>query len=459
LPPAGSKRLTEIIPFRGLRYNQQLVPDLSAVVSPPYDIIGPRAQLHFHEKHPDNAIHLDFGLAFPGDGDSENRYTRAAALLQQWLAGDILRPEPRPAIYFLREEYQTPGGAQAVREGFICAVRLADFSEGRILPHEQTAPGPKEDRLRLIEATEANLSPIFLLYSDPENAVARQAAESGGTPALSLTDEAGTRHTLWVLDEPEEAEALSDALSRGTLLIADGHHRYETMLAYRDQRRAAEAGSDRSGSEHPGGSRPYDFTMAYLANMDSDSRSVLPIHRFVSRLSAATVGGVAELLGEHFEVLDVPGAGQARQQQMIEMMAAHGRERNAFGMYLPASDDFRVLAARRPRPLLAADDDPHSAAYRSLDVTELDRIILAGALGIRPGGANADARIRFVERTEAAFRQIDAGEAGAQIAIFVNPTSMEEIRDVAEAGEKMPRKSTYFYPKPLTGLVFRSLKF
>ncbi len=439
---------TEVFPFRGLRYNQTLVPDLSLVVCPPYDIISQPEQRRYHKKHPDNAIHLDFGLEFTTDNDTNNRYTRAAALLDEWLAEKILVPEPAPALYFLREEFKAPDGSPAVREGFIAAVRLSDFSEGKILPHEETAPGAKEDRLRLIEATQANLSPIFCLYSDPEDSLVRQAKRYAGDPEISIRDEAGTRHTLWTLVDPDQVDAISAALSRDSLLIADGHHRYETMLAYRDERRAR---------EHPDGDRPYDFTMVYLAGMDGDSRSVLPIHRFVSGLAKKTAGGALELLGADFDILDVPGTGEEQRRRMIGMMAETDAGRNAFGLFLAAENSCHVLVGRRPRPMLPAADE-HSEAYRSLDITVLDKLILSGALDIRPGGVNQGARVSFVERTEAALERINAGDKDLQIALFVNPTRMEEIKTVAAAGEKMPQKSTYFYPKPLTGLVFRSLK-
>ncbi len=433
-----------VIPFHGLRYNRDLGPDLSRIASPPYDIISPRQQLLYHQKHPNNAINLDFGLTFPGDNDGENRYTRAAGLLRKWLDEKILLPESVPAVYLLREEYQVPGGGAAVREGLIAAIRLSDFREGKILPHEETAAGPKQDRLRLIEATQANLSPIFCLYSDPADAIVRAAATGSGNPDAALIDEAGTRHSLWVLKDGA-ADAACRALSGKTLLIADGHHRYETMLAYRDRRRA---------QEHPGSERPYDFTMAYLTNMDNDSRWILPVHRFVSGLAAETLAGFKVSLGRNFEIKDVEGSGAGRQAKMVQMMARLDGERNAFGLYLADSGSYHVLVARRPRPLLP-ESDGRSAAFRSLDIAVLDNMILAGWLGIAPGGAGA--WVEYVERTDAAFKKINKKGDSFQIGLFVNPVSMTEIKAVAAAGEKMPPKSTYFYPKPLTGLVFRSL--
>jgi len=440
-------QLAEVIPFRGLRYNQELVPELSLVVSPPYDVISPRAQLRYHKKHPENAIHLDYGLVKPSDSKNNNRYTRAAATLKAWIDKKILIPEPKPALYFLREEYLAPDGSPAVREGFIAAIRLSDFSEGKIIPHEETAAAPKEDRLQLLKTTEANLSPIFCLYPDPENFIATRAAGLIGDPAIFLTDEAGTRHSVWVIDDPEETAALCDALSEKTFLIADGHHRYETMLAYRNARRAM---------ENTPGDQPYDFTMAYLTSMDADNRFILPIHRFISGIPEEDLKDAVSLLERDFLIQTVPGTGSQRQYNMAKMMDELNGKRNVLGMYLAGDDSYRILVARRPRPMISSKECRYSAAFRSLDVAVLDIIVLARVLDIRPGGSHQSAKVKFIERSEAAFKKINKGLHNTQIAFFVNPTTMEEIKAVAEAGEKMPQKSTYFYPKPLTGLVFRS---
>ncbi len=435
-----------VIPFRGLRYNRVLVPDLSKVISPPYDIISPRQQQLYHQKHPNNAIRLDYGLAFPGDSDEENRYTRAAALLKKWLAEKVLLPEGAPAVYQLREEYEAPGGSPAVREGLIAAIRLSPFGDGKILPHEKTSPGPKLDRLRLIEATEANLSPIFCLYSDPDDAIACLTAGAGASAEEELTDEAGTRHLLRVL-KGEQTETALRALSAKTLLIADGHHRYETMLAYRDARRAAEQSR---------GARPYDFTMAYLTNMDKDSRWILPVHRFVSGLAADAVSGFLESLAGEFEIRNMSGDEAGQRQKMLQLMAELGKKSNSFGLYLAGSGSYHVLSARRPRPLLP-EAGGRSTAYRSLDVAVLDELVLIRILGTTEEGPSPGARVDYVERTDAAFKKIDLRRGEFQLGLFVNQVGMTEIKAVAGAGEKMPSKSTYFYPKPLTGLVFRSL--
>lgn len=466
-----SLKLADVVPFRGLRYNREAVPDLSQAISPPYDIISPAGQKRYHEKSPFNAIRLDFGMELPGDSDTNNRYTRAAALLREWLSGGVLIPEDSPAFYLCREEFLLGDGSPATRDGFIALIRLSDFSEGVVLPHEETASGPKADRLRLMEATAANLSAIYCLYSDPGHSVIRELqAGAGGEPDARLTDDAGTVHSLWVVKDRERTAAVNAILAGKTLLIADGHHRYETALAYRDARREEEGRRGVSSGENSGGEpssgddasagRPHDFLMVYLSDMDNTGPAILPIHRFVSGLSGETAGNLPALLSENFEVTEVGGEGLARQQNMIAAMADADPARNVFGMYLPGAGRYYLLAGREPRPMVGSKENGRSAAYRSLDVAVLDHAILAETLRIRPGGVNEASRVRFVERTEKAFKEINSSTAADfDAAFFLNPTSMQEIKAVAEAGEKMPQKSTYFYPKPVTGLVFRSFNY
>ncbi|MBI5871124.1 MAG: DUF1015 domain-containing protein [Actinobacteria bacterium] len=439
--------MADVVPFRGLRYSPVAAPDLSLVISPPYDIISKADQLRYHEKSGLNAIHLDFGLEREDDNEQENRYTRAATSLTQWTADKSLVPDSEPAFYLCREEFLLGDGSTATRDGFIALIRLADFSEGIVLPHEETASGPKKDRLQLMQATEANLSAIFCLYTDPgQQVIGALSGSAAEEPSACVTDEAGTVHSLWVVDAPEATAAVNRLLADKTLLIADGHHRYETALAYRDQRRAEED-SDGDG--------PYDYMMVYLSDLENSSQSILPIHRFVSGLTAETIRDLLPSLENSFEVEELTGPADECAQKMIEAMNSARDDHNIFGMYLAGTSTFHLLTGRHPRPMISADENSKSAAYRSLDIAVLDQTILTGILGISPGAANESASVRFVERTEKALSELNSPEL--DVAFFVNPTSMEEIKAVAEAGEKMPQKSTYFYPKPVTGLVFRSL--
>ncbi|MHB1390173.1 MAG: DUF1015 domain-containing protein [Thermoleophilia bacterium] len=436
--------MAHVIPFRGLRYNQETIPDPAVVVSPPYDVITPSQQEEIINRHPQNAIRIDYGPRQPGDDESNNRYSRAAADLDRWLRQKTLLPETEPSFYYLKEEFTGPDGRPATREGFFAAVKLTEFSEGIILPHEETASGPKADRLHLMETTEANLSAIFCLYSDPElTVVGTLRAETNRQPDISLTDDTGTRHSLWVITGTP-ASQVTAALADKSLLIADGHHRYETALAYRNARRQ----KDNPGAEE----QPYDYLMVYLSHIEDSSQSILPIHRLVKGLSTQTMTDLPALLAEHFEIEELTGKMDDKARTMIDRQQAAGEERNAFGIYLPATGQYFLAITRLPRPVLDAGRHHYSEAWRSLEISVLDKLILADLLGISPGGINADARVTFVERTDKALKEAENHDA----AFFVNATSMAEIKAVAEAGEKMPQKSTYFHPKPLTGLVFRS---
>ncbi|MHB9112522.1 MAG: DUF1015 domain-containing protein [Thermoleophilia bacterium] len=439
--------MADVVPFRGLRYSPVAAPDLSLVISPPYDIISKADQLRYHEKHGLNAIHLDFGMEREGDDEKDNRYTRAATTYSKWQDDRTLIPDSEPAFYLCREEFLLGDGSTATREGFIALIRLADFSEGIVLPHEETASGPKQDRLQLMQATEANLSAIFCLYTDPGQQIIGALSEAAtDEPTARVTDEAGTVHSLWVVDDPEATAAVSHLLADKTLLIADGHHRYETALAYRDECRAVDG---------PGDDMPYDYLMVYLSDLENSSQSILPIHRFVSGLSANTERNLLSSLEKSFDVEELAGSADECWQKMLNAMSSARDDHNIFGMYLASAGTFHLLTGLQPRPMISAEDSGKSPAYRSLDIAVLDQTILTGILGISPGAANEAASVWFVERTEKAFSELST--PGLDVAFFVNPTSMEEIRTVAETGEKMPQKSTYFYPKPVTGLVFRSL--
>lgn len=441
--------LADVVPFRGLRFNPVAAPDLSLVISPPYDIISSAEQLRYHEKNDLNAIHLDFGIELEGDDKNKNRYTRAAATLKHWQNNEVLIPDPTPTLYFCREEFLLGDGSTATREGFIALIRLADFSEGIVLPHEETSSGPKQDRLQLMQTTEANLSAIYCLYDDPGHQIIAALTEAApGEPAARVTDEAGTVHSLWVVDDPETTAAVSRLFADKTLLIADGHHRYETALAYRDAHRDEAESSD---------DMPYDYLMIYLSDLGNTGQSILPIHRFVSGLTGETIRNLLPSLEKSFKIEELSGSANECQQKMISAMKSSPDDHNILGMYLAASGTYYLLTGSQPRPMISPESSSKSAAYRSLDIAVLDQAILKNTLGINPDGSNEGAGVRFVERTEEAFSQIST--PGLDVAFFVNPTSMEEIKAVAEAGEKMPQKSTYFYPKPVTGLVFRSFSF
>jgi uncharacterized protein (DUF1015 family) len=437
---------TKVKPFRGLRYNPEKITGLSDVVTPPYDVITPDVQRLYHEKSPFSSIRLELGIESEGDSEKDNRYTRSAALLEEWLNEGVLVPDEKPALYWCREEYRTPGGGNAVRDGFFAALELVEFSAGIVLPHEHTSPGPKADRLALMAETEANLSPIFCLYSDPDHEINTLVQERIAREAdASASDEAGTKHSLWVIDDAELIEAVGTFMAARTLMIADGHHRYETALAYRDQER------QREGNKAP---HLRDLMMVYLSNTDNPGMAIFPLHRLISGLSAETISNLVARLETSFSVEEI--SSEAGMEELQRRMAEHGRTHNSFGMHVAATNSYYLLVANQAKPMLAAGEEGLSPAYRCLDAAVLDRVILADLLDIRPGGINEAVDVRFVERAEMSPEEF--AQADHQVMILLNATTMDEVKAVSEAGEKMPKKSTYFYPKPVTGLVFRSFR-
>ena len=284
--------MAEILPFVGTRYTAREPSALASLISPPYDVISPSLQEELYAHDPHNLARVDFGKVLPGDDESENRYTRAARAWGEWEAGGVIAKDPREAFYVYEQEFDTPDGSRPRRRGFFAAVRLEDFAEGGIRAHEHTFAGPKADRLDLMRATGCNLSPIFCLYDDPEKRADEVVASVAANPIQIEFD--GVTHRLWVLDDGPAIEAVTQTLAGKTLFIADGHHRYETSLMYRDEMRRKTGKDD--------GRRPFDYTMMYLNNIHDEGLIVLPTHRVLNNEVCAGVeaDGVLRALSEFF---------------------------------------------------------------------------------------------------------------------------------------------------------------
>lgn len=279
--------MAEIIPFRGLRYNRQKAENMAALVTPPYDVIDTRAQDKYYDADPHNIIRLEYGKIYPSDGASDNRYTRAASDFLQWRQEKILVPESAPALYLHEHEFYFDG-EKRIRTGLICAVKLEPYESGVILPHEETIPKHKADRLALMQSCRANFSPIFGLYADREEKIekllrsstgsgGKENSEGTGAPELEFTDENGHRHRMWVITDPAVIRAVQDFMSGHRIIIADGHHRYETALAYRNERRQTE------NNPRP---QPYDYVMMTLVNLFDPGLVVLPTHRLIRNVES-----------------------------------------------------------------------------------------------------------------------------------------------------------------------------
>jgi len=439
-------------PFRAIRYDCDVVGDLSRVVSPPYDVIAPAEQLALLARHPANVVRLD--LPPEAGTDPDEKYREAARTFAQWRTAGILIKDPRPSVYVYEQAYRVPGSdVERVQRGFFARLRLEPYgTAGGILPHERTLSGPKEDRYRLLRATGANFSPVVGLYSDPTGRAAALIADAAErAPVVDITDDDATHHRLWAVPavsapdaEGSDTDAVRDpalelaALAgTGPITIADGHHRYETALRYRDERRMV-----RSADEDPA----FDYLLMLLVETSGQPLTVLPTHRVVRGLGDA---GVERLLANLGELFDVQPADPATIAAPFSVGAPGGQGR--FG--LVTRGVAVVLTARREafEPLLPAGGD----ALRRLDVTLLG-VALERLCGIDASAMAAGARLAYTKSATEAMHLVTGHVDGADTAFLLEPTPVADIAAVASQGDVMPQKSTYFYPKPASGLVINA---
>jgi uncharacterized protein (DUF1015 family) len=440
--------MAEIAPFRGQRYNQKKIPDLAQVVIPPYDVISPEEQKVFHERNPYNFIRLELGLPASEDSAQDNPHTRAAAFIRQWVDQGIFIRNPHPSIYYTELDFKDGSGASRTRKGFICALRLEDFASGRVLPHEKTFRAIKDERLALMLACNANLSPIFALYPDSDEKILHVLASGrSADPAIHFTDFFGLTHRVWPVTHGPILEQVHNLMVDKPIFIADGHHRYETALSYRNVFR------EREGAVNPNAS--YEYVMVYLTDMDEPGLTILPTHRLLRNLGAWDPGQFIEKAKSCFDVQrfdpengeglgwkDVIGAGGRRKETTIGFCC-----RGARFIY--------VLTAKREAvsSLLASKKTPD--LLKTLDVVILDQVLLRDILEVSEQFLANEHNIAFRHDFSEAFEEIKSGRYDA--GFFINHTRIEQVREIASAGLIMPHKSTYFYPKVTSGLVINPL--
>lgn len=433
--------MATIIPFKGVLYNPDLVDDVARVVAPPYDVIDGKLQHALHARHPNNVIRLELGMDLPDDGPTENRYTRAASSLGNWLGTGILKRDPEPAIYLHTIEFRvSPGEARRVLKGFLATVGLEEFGTGHIFPHEGTRSAAKMDRLKLLETCRANLSPIFALFSDPTGRVLQLLEKSVNTdqPRVDFLDDAGFRQRLWAVTDRAILGEVAHAMERTPLFIADGHHRYETALAYRHSRR------QQAGCPPHAGLQPFDAALMLCSSLEDPGLTVLPTHR-VLRTPAPALGAVKALLRETFEIEEFPvrdhGEAETR-RPFLETLRARGEGGPVFGLALRGCRAYLLLTLRPTHR-----DATGASARERLDVAILHSMVLSKLCVSEP----EEEAILYTQDENDALDLV--GRGAAEAALLLNPTKVSEVVAVAKSGERMPHKSTYFYPKPLTGLV------
>jgi uncharacterized protein (DUF1015 family) len=442
--------------FRGLRYDLGHVGSLSDVVTPPYDVISPEFQDELYKKHPANFIRLELNREEPGDNEQSNKYSRAAKFLRNWRNEGVMQIDPDPALYVYHQTFEA-AGQTFTRRGFMCRVKLERFGEGKIYPHEETHSGPKADRLLLTKATKANLSQIFGLYPDPNNEAQNllEAAVEGQTP-LTATDHLGGVHRLWPVTDVRTIGAVAAIMDAKPMFIADGHHRYETACNYRDELAAA-------GQLTP--THPANYVLTQCVSMNDPGLLVLPTHRLFRGVPAITSAELAAKLQGNFITRPV-GVGPEQATALWQEIASAGLQ-NKLAFYTAQDDTWTLaLATEAGIQQMAKLAAEHSADWQGLGVSILHRLVIENLLGLKDLP-----KPMYVHSVQEVVDHLKSGDTAGrdatgqmgtggrfELAALVMPATVDHVRIISEHGERMPAKSTYFYPKLLGGLVVHLLE-
>ena len=463
--------MAHIEPFRALRYDPTRV-SLPQVVTQPYDKITPTMQDGYYAASPYNLVRVILGKEHASDHSGENRYSRASHFFRDWRRQGIFLQDPQPALYLYVQRFTVPGRTapggktELERRGIIALGRVEDYSAGVVFRHEQTLAKPKADRLELLRATHAHFGQLFMLYSDPAGEIEGLLAPNGNpdlvTPDLVTADEYGVSHQVWRIADPGLINLVRGKMRDKKLVIADGHHRYETALNFRNEQRATGAAGrpgaaprERSSQETTGqafepGAAPYELVMMTLVNMDSPGLVILPTHRVVHGLQSFSPASFREGASQYFSVEEVdPSVDAARAAVIL-------REAGRMGTALLVVMADRVFLLDRAKLITSNIFEGYSLRQQALDVVQLHKLLLEGVLGISEEAIRNQTNVRYIRDIDEAMAQVRSGAANC--AFLMNPARMSQVRDIAFAGEVMPQKSTDFYPKLLTGLTIYALE-
>jgi uncharacterized protein (DUF1015 family) len=436
--------MADIHPFRALRYDLQRVP-ASQVVTQPYDKITPAMQDRYYAASPYNLVRIILGRRDPGDNVTSNVYTRAAAHARDWRNAGILRQDVSPSIYIYSQTFAAPSGTSFERRGFIALGRVEDYSAKVVFRHEQTLSKPKADRLDLLRATRAHYEQLFLLYEDSGRIGSLLATVQ--PPTIDVADEYGVAHRVWQVSDPAVIASVQTEMRDKKLVIADGHHRYETALNFRDECRskAGRAGADAGSNPQA----PYEFVMMTFVNMNDPGLLVLPTHRVVHSLHSFSADDFQNSSRAFFAVEEIdPALDAARATAVL-------RERGRAGTALLAVTANRAFVLHSPKPASAQFFAGLSPRQQALDVVQLHKCLLEGVLKLSEESIRNQQNLSYLREASEALAQVRSG--AANLAFLMNPCPVEQVRDVAFAGEVMPQKSTDFYPKLLSGLTAYAL--
>jgi uncharacterized protein (DUF1015 family) len=419
--------MADVRPLKALHYNLDETGDLQSVVSPPYDVIDPEMRERLEAQSPYNVVRIDLPVA-PDGGDP---YAHAAELLARWRQSGAVVQDDADAIWPLEQDYTGPDGRARTRRGFLARVRVEEYGPGRIRPHERTHPGPKEDRLRLTRATQSNLSPIFALYSDPKQlAWAALEAARSDEPWAQTVDGDGTVNRLWRVSDPAAIAAVQAAASGAELLIADGHHRYETARVY---------------AEEAGGEGPHRYVLMCLVALEDPGLTVFPTHRLLSKLTAEQREALRTTIQRDFEITALDS---------VDQLPPAENDRVELG-YLDSFHKRPMRLTLKDSAIADAALPDRSEPYRRLDTAITEALLLKGALGMSDDQIDHFDGLWYARDDAEAINAVMSGEYDA--CLFMAPTPVARVQAVAASGESMPPKSTYFVPKVPTGLLFNPL--
>ena len=424
--------MVDVAPFTGLRYNEELSGPLSELIAPPYDVIRPDMQEDLYTRNPFNVVRLILGKQFEEDNDSNNRYTRSAKIFEEWLSNNILKEDLEPSFYVYSQEY-TYNGQTNNRIGFFARVKLEDFDKGNICPHEFTLAKAKQDRAQLIRACRANFSPVFGLFSDPAGTIDSRLANIIEQPPLTEIDDDSIVHRMWKVDDVETVQFLSHSFNNKKVYIADGHHRYETSLAYH--------------KEHVTDVPDSAYVMMFLTNLDAQSLAIYPIHRQLKCPSPFDRATFIDQLKTYFNVEVLPKGQTA--EQLTHLLEESGKGGISFCAYLGQGDALLLKLKDVDNVVPFMKEDAND--LKVLDVYQLHTLVLKALLNIDSRNPKHQQYITYNIRTEESMANVDSKYF--DLVFFMNATRMNQVRDLAEKGIRLPQKATYFYPKLLSGLV------
>ncbi len=432
--------MADIIGIKAFRYNKEIVKDLSKVVAPPYDVISKEKQEELYRGHDNNIIRLELGKKLATDTDQENVYTRAAQTYAQWKKEGILKQDTKPSLYFYQQEFNV-NGEKKIRSGFLCGLKAEGYASGNVKPHEETLPKHKADRLQLMHHTMANFSPIFGLYSQPEQTAFHLLKEAATKkePDIAITD-GEVKHRLWVIDEADTVQKVCASLKELPIYIADGHHRYETASTFAEQMRAQ-------------GIKNCDYIMIALVNLYDEGLVVLPTHRLMKNIKDFNTQTLLQNLKNDFIITQVSGQGKEGLQKLLLEMAQKGAQIPTFGIY--TGENHFYVAQLKDKEMTKHYAPEHCQAWRDLDVSVLHSLVLEKQLGVGPKELAAEGYVTYTRNDWEAIQAVDDGDC--QISFLLNSTLVQQVLDVAGAGDKMPQKSTFFYPKVISGLIINPL--